>query len=108
MAQEIVVLVTCPPTEAESLASKLVEEELVACVNVIPAITSIYRWKGELCKDSESLLLIKTHQNLWKRLENRVLELHSYETPEIICVPIEIGNQAYLDWLNAQLKVVTG
>lgn len=107
MAQEIVVMVTCPPSEAELLASKLVEEELVACVNVIPAITSIYRWKGEVCKESESLLLIKTHQNLWNLLESRVLELHSYETPEIICVPIEIGNQAYLDWLNAQLKLVT-
>lgn len=108
MAQEIVVLVTCPPKEAESLASKLLEEELVACINVVPAITSIYRWKDELCKDTESLLLMKTSEKLWNQLENRILELHSYEVPEIICVPIERGNQAYLDWLNANLLKVKG
>ena len=104
MADEIVVFTTCAAGEAESLATQLVEDRLVACVNILPQITSVYHWKDELVKDAESLLLIKTHKRLWEPLQERIKELHSYDVPEIICVTIESGYKPYLDWLNSQLR----
>jgi periplasmic divalent cation tolerance protein len=104
MAGEIVVFTTCAPGEAESLATQLVEERLVACVNVMPQITSIYRWKDELVKDAENLLVIKSHMRLWEPLQARIQELHSYDVPEIICLTIDSGHKPYLDWLNSQLS----
>ena len=103
-SKEIIVLVTAPPTEAESLAETLVEEALVACVNILPGVKSIYRWQGSLCKDQECLLLMKTSSRLWDKLATRITELHSYDLPEILALPIELGSQAYLDWLGAALQ----
>ncbi|MGH9550003.1 MAG: divalent-cation tolerance protein CutA, partial [Terriglobales bacterium] len=87
MAEEVVVLVSCSPNEAEGIASHLVQARVAACVNIVPAITSIYRWKGELCNETESLLVIKSKRHLWERLEQAIKEVHSYEVPEIICLP---------------------
>jgi periplasmic divalent cation tolerance protein len=105
MPQEVVVWVTCPAAKAEAIASGLVEEGLAACVNILPGITSIFRWQGKICRDQETLLFIKTNRNLWDRLEKRIRELHSYEVPEIICLPIDGGHQPYLDWLNSSIKL---
>lgn len=102
--QATVILVTCPAAEAEQLASALVEERLVACVNIVPAIKSIYRWENKVCKDDETLLVIKSSTHLWNVLESRIRELHSYDVPEIICIPVELGSKPYLDWLNCQLR----
>src|SRR5262245_38942738 len=103
MTGEIVVFVTCPRKSAEDIAAPLVTEGLAACVNVIPQIRSIYMWKGDLCREGESLLLIKTLEERFSALEQRIKELHSYEVPEIICVPIKEGYQPYLDWIRTSV-----
>ena len=104
MTGEMIVLVTCSAAEADSLASTLVEEKLAACVNAVPSITSTYRWKGEVCKDSETLLIIKSHAAFWNRLEARIKSLHTYEVPEMLCLPVENGHKPYMLWLNSQLE----
>ena len=100
----IIVLVTCSPVEADKIASTLISEKLAACVNVFPAVISVYRWKGEVCKEAECLLLIKSHKAFWERLEQRIKAIHSYEVPEMLCFQIDDGHAPYLDWLNAQLE----
>ncbi len=103
MAGEIIVLVTCKPDDANKLASDLVTEKLAACVNVVKEVVSTYRFQDEVTSDTESLLIIKTHKDLWSRLEARIKELHTYDVPEIVSLPIEAGHPPYLNWLNAQL-----
>ena len=96
-----VVLCTSPPERAVDLARAVVERRLAACVNVIPGLRSIYRWEGEICDDGESLLVIKTRAESVAPLTAALLELHPYDTPEVIALPIEegAGNPAYLQWL---------
>jgi periplasmic divalent cation tolerance protein len=108
MAGEILVFVTCPESESEKLARALVEEHLAACVNIIPAVRSIYLWDGKLCNESEHLLVIKTTDTVWFELNERVRALHSYDVPEIIAVPIEKGYQPYIEWLNSSIRAATG
>jgi periplasmic divalent cation tolerance protein len=85
--------------EALTIARTLVEEKLVACVNIVPCIRSIYRWKGEVCDEEEQLLIMKTRSDLFTGLQNRIRELHSYEVPEIISFPIAEGLPDYLNWV---------
>lgn len=103
-AKPIIVLATCPADHSDRIASRLVEEGLAACVNILPGAISVYRWQGELHKDPETLLLIKTMTGVWDRLAARLKELHTYEVPEIICVPIISGYEPYLNWLNDSLQ----
>jgi periplasmic divalent cation tolerance protein len=84
---------------AKTLADALVGEGLVACVNVVPGVTSVYRWQGEICHDSEWLLVMKTVSSRSEALDRRLRELHPYDVPELILLPIDGGAQAYLDWL---------
>lgn len=105
MTDEIVIFVSCPASDSDRIASKLVEERLVACVNIVPAITSVYRWQGEICRDSEQLLIIKSARNMWQTLERRVVELHPYDVPEIISWPIENGYAPYLNWINESVGI---
>jgi periplasmic divalent cation tolerance protein len=105
VSEEILVFTTCQAKDAVLLATQLVDDKLAACVNILPEIQAVYRWKGEICRETETLLLIKSSRKIWKELEKRLRELHSYEVPEIICVPIEEGYQPYLDWLNSQLAL---
>jgi len=86
-------------TTAQAIAYDLVEENLAACVNILPQVTSVYRWQDELQNDEESLLLIKTLKSGFDTLEMRLTQLHPYELPEIIMVPITGGSRAYLDWV---------
>lgn len=104
MSAELIALVTCPQNLAESIAESLVKEKLVACVNIIKEVTSVYSWEGTVEKDPESLLLIKTNKENWTEFQEKIEELHPYEVPEIIAVPIELGSQAYLSWLNNSVK----
>jgi len=108
MSDQAIVLVSCAHAQAEVIAKTLVAEKLAACVSVVPGVTSIYRFKGEICKDEECLLLIKTGRSCWSRLEIRIRELHSYEIPEILMVQIERGHEPYLSWLadsiHSQIK----
>jgi periplasmic divalent cation tolerance protein len=96
-----VVLCTSPPERAADLARAVVEARLAACVNIVPAVRSIYRWDGEICDDGESLLIIKTRSDAVERLTEALLKLHPYDTPEVIALPISdgAGNPAYLKWL---------
>ena len=85
--------------EALSIARTLVEEKLVACVQIIPRLRSIYRWKGEICDEAEQLLIMKTRYCLFSALQTRIRQLHSYEVPEIVSFPIADGLPEYLSWV---------
>jgi periplasmic divalent cation tolerance protein len=93
--------VTMPDAEhAASLARALVDEGLAACVNIVPGVTSIYRWQGQVHEDTEVLCLIKTRPEVFERARARILELHPYEVPEILAFAVDDGSAAYLDWLR--------
>ena len=101
MTEALVVLITAPSSEeGEAIARALVEEKLAACVNVIPSVTSLYRWRGELQREGEVLLVVKSRRGLFDRLAARVRELHSYQVPEIIALPVIVGDEDYLRWLS--------
>jgi periplasmic divalent cation tolerance protein len=100
MTDYIVVYVTAPEDEATDLAKTLVEERLVACVNIVPGLRSIYWWRGKVEDEAEVLCIMKTRSNLFESLRDRVRELHSYEVAEIIALPILAGNLPYLDWIK--------
>ena len=100
----LLIYCTCPDRAlAERIAEAVVADRLAACVNIVPGITSIYRWQGEVQHDSELLLLIKTRGECYPALEARIRELHSYDVPEIIAVPIQWGSESYLAWLDASV-----
>ena len=100
----LVIYCTCPNQEvAERIARVLVVEGLAACVNILPDITSIYHWQGSLQCDPELLLIIKTREDTYSALENRICELHPYTVPEIIALPIFQGYSDYLKWIDTSL-----
>lgn len=95
-----VVLCTCPDEAiARSVASRAVEEDLAACVTTVPGVTSTYVWKGDLHEDRELLLIIKTDLARFEALRQRILELHPYQVPEIIALPVTEGLRSYLAWV---------
>ena len=95
------VLTMLPTADAAAeMARTLVEERLAACANLIPAIRSIYRWQDKIEDTNEVLLLLKTRTEHFERLKGRILELHPYEVPEVIAIPIEAGYSAYLEWIG--------
>jgi len=100
----LVFITTGSVEEGERIARTLVQERLAACVNIVPAITSIYRWQGEVHTDSEVLLIAKSRQGLFDYLAARVKELHSYQVPEIIALPIVAGSPAYLSWIDESVR----
>jgi periplasmic divalent cation tolerance protein len=92
------------PLDAQRIARALVEERLAACVNVVPGVVSVYRWKGVVERENELILVIKTLAQQVDALKKRLLELHPYELPEVVVIPIVGGHQAYLDWLAEQVR----
>ena len=97
----LLTLCTCPDREtAEQIANALVDQGLAACINLMPQITSIYKWEGKRERSDEILLLIKTSRERYSDLERAILSLHPYELPEIIAVPVERGLAGYLNWVE--------
>lgn len=95
-----VVLMTAPDREvAVQIVRRLVEEQLVACGNVLPGMVSIYRWEGEVQEDPEALVILKTHEDSLSRLMRRVPELHPYDVPELLALPVTEGLSSYIDWV---------
>ena len=99
----IVLTTTANPNEAARLGRILVEEHLAACATFIPAVQSIYRWQGAIESSSETLLLLKTAPDQLPALEARLLQLHSYQTPEFLVLTAD-ASQPYLDWLQDSLR----
>jgi periplasmic divalent cation tolerance protein len=87
------------PEAAERIARALVDQGVAACVNVVPGVTSYYRWKGALEKDAEILLVIKAQAAGFDALKAALLALHPYEVPELIAIPVAAGHRPYLEWL---------
>ncbi|HVT92926.1 MAG TPA: divalent-cation tolerance protein CutA [Bryobacteraceae bacterium] len=101
---KIVVLSTCASREeAQRIARTLVEARLAACVNIIPSVTSVYRWEGRIVESAELLLIIKSSVELLRRLQEELQRLHSYEVPEILAVPVTGGLENYLNWMQGEL-----
>lgn len=104
MTDKIVVLTTCSSqAEASKIARQLLDLRLAACVQLLPAITSLYHWQGAIEESSETLVLIKSSRPLFDRLRAEISRLHSYSTPEIIALPVIDGAPDYLNWLAREL-----
>ena len=102
MSNKIIVFCTVGSLEeGNRIGRTLVEEHLAACVSLLPPLRSIYRWEGVVEDAEEILLVIKSRKGKWEQLRDRVLQLHSYEVPELIALPIEAGHSAYLEWIDA-------
>ena len=101
----VVLFVTAPDGQsAETLARSLLEERLVACVNIVPGLRSLYWWEGEVQTSDEVLMLLKGRRSDIDAVTERVRDLHPYEVPEVIAAEISGGLQAYLDWLSAETE----
>ena len=105
MTDKIVIFVAVGnSSDAALLAKSLVEKRLVACVNLVPGVSSWYWWEGKVNQDQEVLLMMKTSRDKFAALEKEVLRLHSYAVPEIIAVQIVEGSKNYLNWVEESLK----
>ena len=87
---------------ASRLSRQLVEEGLVACVNIVSGLISTYRWEDEIRQEEEYLMILKTSGHSLARTQARLVELHPYEVPEVVAIPVESGHQAYLDWITSE------
>ena len=104
MSERLVVLITAGSRdEADKIANALVAEMLAACVNVLPGVTSVYRWEGEVQRDQEWLLVAKSTRQVLDDLVRCVQALHSYDLPEVIALPVVGGSEAYLRWVDGEV-----
>ncbi|MFA5499813.1 MAG: divalent-cation tolerance protein CutA [Candidatus Omnitrophota bacterium] len=101
----IVVMVTCSSSrEARKIAGSLLDKRLVACANIVSDIGSRFWWRGKIESAMEVLVMMKTKKENFKKIENEVKKLHSYEVPEIIAIPIIMGSKQYLNWINEVIR----
>lgn len=106
MTDKIVVLSTCATSrEAKRIARSLVEKKLAACVNVLPAVQSVYRWQKKIEDTREVLLVIKSSRGLFESLCTELAKLHSYEVPEVVALPVVDGSEQYLQWMDRELAI---
>lgn len=96
----VVLVTTSSEEEATALGKMLVEHRLVACVNVLPKVKSIFQWNGKISEEEECLMILKTRKPLFKALEKMIIAQHSYDVPEIIALPIVEGSPSYLSWVH--------
>jgi periplasmic divalent cation tolerance protein len=100
MSNPVVVLSTVgKPDDAERIAQTLVERRLAACVNVVPGVLSLFRWEGRVHRDVERLLLIKTTRERFEEMYRALIEMHPYELPEVLVLPVVGGHPPYLEWV---------
>lgn len=100
-----VVFCTVPSEEvAVKIAHRVLEENLVACVNVLPRVRSLYRWNGSIQDEHELLLVIKTRDDRYEKLEQRIRELHPYDVCEVLALDVSAGSKPYLDWVLAETR----
>lgn len=103
MTEEVIILVTAgTQEEAEKISEDLVAKKLIACANVVSGVHSIFRWQGETCREAEMLLIMKSVSGRVEQIIERVKELHSYQVPEVLVLPIIAGSQEYLNWLKTE------
>lgn len=99
------ILLTAPDADtAERVGRMLVEERLAACANVVPGIASVFRWEGAVQREEEVLVIVKTTQERVERVRTRVVELHPYELPEVLVLPVLGGHDPYLDWVRGEVE----
>ena len=106
MSYMIVIMTAPSKEEAVKIVRTLLEERLIACANIIDPVYSLFWWKEKIEDEKEVLVIMKSHQKLFEKLSKRVTEVHSYDVPEILALPIAEGSQSYLDWMKACLEPV--
>jgi periplasmic divalent cation tolerance protein len=102
----MVIVTTNSKQEAQKIITNLLRNRLIACGNIIGPISSSFWWKNNVEQSEEFILLLKSQMRLYEEIENEVLELHSYETPEILVLPIVEGSKPYLDWISNSVKSI--
>ena len=100
----LVYITTSGEEESKEIGRTIVEERLAGCVNIIPTIKSLYWWKGEIEDDNESILIVKTKVSNIENIIKKVKEIHSYENPAILAIPIIEGSKTYLDYLDCEIR----
>jgi periplasmic divalent cation tolerance protein len=106
MSYLIVFMTAGSREEAEKIVRTLLEEKLIACGNVVDSVSSLFWWRGEIEEEEEVLVIMKSSEKLFKKLSERVTELHSYDVPEVLALPIVDGSSSYLEWLKGCLEAV--
>jgi periplasmic divalent cation tolerance protein len=104
MTVQLVYITVGSPAEAHRIASSLVEARIVACANLIEGMKSVYRWQDRVCRDEETILIVKTTTDRIDRLKEVVCSLHSYECPCIVCLPVSDGHEPFLQWVAAEVQ----
>ena len=103
----MIVIMTAPnKEEAVRIVRILLDERLIACANILDPVFSLFWWQGKIEKENEVLVLMKSNRTLFKKIAKRVIELHSYDVPEILGLPVVAGSSSYLDWMKACLESV--
>ena len=104
----VAVLTTAPSAEvADRIGTALVEERLAACANLVPGVSSVFRWKGEVQRETETLVVLKTTTSRLGELRRRLVELHPYEVPEMIALDVREGHPPYLEWVRAEVEAAS-
>ena len=105
MEEPVLLYLTCANRdEAKTIARTLIDERLIACANILGKMTSVYRWEGTVVEDEEIAVLLKTRRDMAARATERVKELHSYDLPCVIGLPIQGGNPDFIGWLNCEVS----
>jgi len=104
MSYLIVFMTAANMEEAVNIVRTLLEEKLIACANIVDNVSSLFWWQGKIEEENEVLAIMKSSQKLFKKLSERVAELHCYDVPEVLALPIVDGSQSYLDWLKVNLE----
>lgn len=103
----VIMMTTSNKEEAMKIVRSLLEKKLIACANIVGPVSSLFWWEGKIDQASEFLVFMKTHKNLFERLSETVREIHSYEVPEIVALPMIEGLPPYMEWLKASLQSVS-